>query len=192
MIIAVLIIVLVLAFVGYLWNRKSSEESARQAAALVEEKRLPVANDEKAKAEPNRINKEKIATDQADTRKTPEANTQAQDVPSFRDWDGSWHLYYRSSEKEKWEETEMELTSDQSRITGNYGYGTISGHFVDGDFSKVTGEYINTKGTGRDCGHGKQSGRFWFKLTKGGRSMEGKWDVCGEAQQRDWKADKKH
>ena len=70
-IIAVLVSVLVLAFVGYLWHQKSSAEAARKAAALVEEKPLAVADDEKAKAEANRINKEKNAADQADTQKKP-------------------------------------------------------------------------------------------------------------------------
>jgi TIR domain-containing protein len=199
MIIAALVIVLVLAIVGYLWHRKSSEEAAREAAALVEVKRLAAADDEKAKAEANRINKEKIATDQADTRKRPEAKTQAQDVLAFRDWDGSWNLswvYAGNTSK-----GEMKLRSDRFGIAGEYRdgdnklLGTLKGTFVGGDFSKVTGEFANPNGSGENCQSGKQAGKrggsFSLDLAKGGKSMTGWWDICTVGKQYHWEAQKR-
>jgi hypothetical protein len=197
-IVAVLVSVLVLAFVGYLWYRKSSEEAARQALVLAEEKRLAVANDEKAKAEANRINKEKTATDQADTRKKPEAKMQAQDVPPFRDWDGFWNF------SSVWEGNksigEMELRSDRLGITGEYRdgakklLGTLKGTFVGGDFSKVTGEFTNPVGSGGNCPSGEQAGKrggsFSLDLAKGGKSWTGWWDLCTVGKRFPWDAEK--
>lgn len=198
-IIAVLVSVLVLAFVGYLWRQKSSAEAARKAAALVEEKPLAVADDEKAKAEANRINKEKNAADQADTRKKQEAKTQAQDVPSFRDWDGSWNL--SSVWEGKTSRLEMELSSDRFGIAGEYRdggnklLGTLKGTFVGGDFSKVTGEFTNPDGSGENCPSGKQAGKrggsFSLDLAEGGKSMTGWWDLCTVGKQFHWEAEKR-
>lgn len=200
-IIAVLVsvLVLVLAFVGYLWRQKSSEEAAREAAALVEEKRLTVADDEKAKAEANRINKEKNTADQADTPKKQEPKTQAQNVLSFLAWQGSWNIHWQYDGKDY--KAEMKLRSDQFGITGEYKdgntkLGTLKGTFVGGDFSQVTGEFTNPDGTGEKCQSGKQAGKrggsFYLFLdpAKGGKSMTGWWDLCTVGKQFRWDAEK--
>jgi len=190
--IAVLVSALVLAFVGYLWHQKSTQEAARKAAALEEAKATAVVDDEKAKAEADRINKEKIAANRALIgRKILEGKTEAQNVLSFRDWQGSWELRWEFPEG-KWQDpVTMSLSSDQSGIRGDYGLGPINGAFVDGDFSKVTGEFTNTSGTGTDCQAGKQGGSFSFTLKNGGRSMDGWWDVCSKGKKYRWQANKR-
>jgi TIR domain len=138
MIIMVLFSVLVLAFGGYVWYQKSSEEAARE------------------------------------------------------DWQGSWYLQWEY--EGKWSSQKMTLRSHQSGIDGNYEIGTLEGTFAHGDFSKVTGEFINTAGTGVNCLsgnlYGKQGGSFSFTLANDGRSMDGWWNVCGEGKRWRWKADR--
>lgn len=197
-IIAVLVSVLVLAFVGYLWRQKSAEKAAREAA-LVAEKPLAVADDEKAKAEVNNKNKEKNAADQAETPKRQDPQTQAQNVISFLAWQGSWKLRWTYAGKEY--TAEMKLRSDQSGIAGEYGngdnkLGTLKGTFVGGDFSKITGEFTNPDGTGENCKSGKQAGKrggsFYLFLdpAEGGKSMTGWWDLCTLDKHSRWDAEK--
>lgn len=202
MIIAVLVsvLVLVLAFVGYLWRQKSFEEVGREVAAPVEEKRLAVADNEKRKAEATKINKEKNTGDQADTRKRQEPTTPVQIVLPFLAWQGSWNIRWEYDGKMY--QAEMKLRSDRLGITGEYRdrdnklLGTIKGTFVGGDFSQVTGEFTNPDGSGENCQSGKQAGKrggsFYLFLdpTKGGKSMTGWWDLCTVGKQSLWDAEK--
>ena len=113
----------------------------------------------------------------------------APDRLSFHDWEGSWSLQWEY--EGQWYEKPMTLTADQSGITGEYGLGTVKGTYENGDISTVTGEYTNTSGTGVDCPSGKQTGSFTLNLKRGGKSMEGWWDICGKGTQRRWKAEKR-
>jgi hypothetical protein len=173
-IMAVLVSVLVLALGGYLWH-KSSE-----------------ANNEKAKAELNRIN-------QAGAQKRQEPKTQAQDVPSFRDWNGFWNL--SSVWGGKTSKFDMALRSDRVGIVGEYRdgdnklIGTVTGTFAADDFSTVTGEFTSPNGSGGNCPSGKQAGKrggsFSFVLAKDGKSMAGWWDLCTTGNKFQWDAEKR-
>jgi hypothetical protein len=202
MIIAVLVsvLVLVLAFVGYLWRQKSSEEAGREVAAPVEEKRLAVADDEKPKAEATKINKEKNTGDQAGTLKRQEPTTPVQIVLPFLAWQGSWNIRWEYDGKMY--QAEMKLRSDRLGIAGEYRdrddklLGTLKGTFVDGDFSKVTGEFTNPDDAGEKCPSGKQAGKrggsyyLFLDPAKGGKSMTGWWDLCTVGKQSLWGAEK--
>ncbi len=128
----------------------------------------------------------------------PEAGTEpptepgepdVQNVLVFRDWEGSWDLewdYDGASYKKV-----MELSADQSGITGDYVLGTLAGSFADGDVSKVTGDIKNVTETGQTCTSGEQTGRFFLELSSDGRSIEGWWTVCDEETQHAWRAVKR-
>jgi hypothetical protein len=199
-IIAVLVSVLVLAFVGYLWSQKSSEKAGREAATPVEEKRLAVADDEKPKAEATGINKEKNTGDQANTQKRQEPTPPVQIVLPFLAWQGSWNIRWKYDGKEY--QAEMKLSSDRLGIAGEYRdrdnklLGTLKGTFVGNDFSQVTGEFTSPVGSGDNCPSGKQAGKrggsFYLSLdpAKGGKSMIGWWDLCTTGKHSTWEAEK--
>jgi hypothetical protein len=162
MIFVVLFTAIVLAFGGYVWYQKSSEQTAGKHQSSPTETATPNTR-----------------------QKSPEEAMR-------EDWQGSWNLQWEY--QEKWSSKKMTLRSHPSGIVGDYEIGTIEGTFVPGDFHKVTGEFINTAGTGITCQagnlSGKQAGLFSFTLANDGRSMEGWWNVCGEGKWWRWKADK--
>jgi hypothetical protein len=110
-------------------------------------------------------------------------------VLSFRDWEGYWNLKWEWAGK--WYETTMQLNSSQFGITADYGFGTLEGAFVNGDITKVTGQYTNNYITVKACASGKQGGSFSLTLEYDGRSMSGWWDLCGDGNNMAWKADKR-
>jgi outer membrane cobalamin receptor len=118
---------------------------------------------------------------------------QADTIQSFRDWEGSWDLVYEFQGKSY--SQVMTLKPTQTALFGDYVLGILEGQFVQGDFSKVTGDITNTTNTGGTCRSGKQAGKqggsFSLTLAKDGRSLAGWWDVCGEGQRWLWKAVKR-
>jgi hypothetical protein len=113
----------------------------------------------------------------------------AQTPLSFRSWEGSWNLAWQYDGK--WYESAMTLRADQFGIEGDYELGSLKGTFVNGSFTQVEGEFINTSGTGADCPSGKQGGWFSFNLANNGKHMRGWWDICGKGKRMQWKADKR-
>jgi hypothetical protein len=112
----------------------------------------------------------------------------AQTLPSFRDWEGSWVAQWQYQGKSY--ETPMTLKANWFGIEGDYGDGTLKGTFVNGNFTQIEGEYINTAGTGVDCPSGNQSGWFIFNLSNDRKQLHGWWDVCGKGKRMRWDAQK--
>jgi hypothetical protein len=113
---------------------------------------------------------------------------------SYRNWAGAWDMQWEY--EGKWDGASMNLHADPLGINGTYEnethkIGILSGTFVDDRFTKVTGIYTNTAGTGVTCASGSQEGAFTFTLTNEGRHIDGLWDLCGKGTRRQWKADKR-
>jgi len=128
------------------------------------------------------------SSDPTPAETTQPAPTSAPDRLSFRDWEGSWNLQWEY--EGQWYGKTMTVTSNRFGIEGNYEIGRLKGTYVNGDVSKVTGEIVNTSGTGITCPSGEQTGSFSLNLTNGGRSMAGWWDICDKGTRWKWKADK--
>jgi len=164
----------------YLVLQNSSDEVTYPAAPLEQPNSAPTVYEEKAK-ENNGANQVANATETQDA-------TQVEKEVSFEDWSGLWELSWEFAEGQWLGPIPMELISDQSGISGDYGLGPIEGVFVNGDFSKAEGKYLNTKTEGELCTSGERGGPFSLTLAKDGSSMEGLWGACGEAATRHWKA----
>lgn len=108
---------------------------------------------------------------------------------SFRNWAGDWDMQWEY--EGKWDGGFMKLSADPLGFSGTYEKGILSGTFVDDRFTKVTGIYTNTVGTGVTCASGSQEGAFTFTLTNEGSHIDGLWDLCGKGTRRQWKADKR-
>ena len=165
--------------VVYLGRQNTSEEVTHPAPPREQPNSGPAVNDEKAE-EKNAANQDANATE------TPDA-TQVEKELSFEDWSGPWELSWEFSEGQWLGPIPMELKSDQSGISGDYGLGSIEGVFVNGDFSKAEGEYTD-KTEDEPCPYGESGGPFSLTLAKDGSSMEGLWCACREVATRHWKA----
>ena len=163
------LLVLALAFVGYLVFRSSSQDTVVEVPTPA----------------PTPSNTNLVSQDTITAGPQPK-ETPTERALSFEDWQGRWDVSVDL--KGKWfGPFEMELKSNQAGIEGTINLAfegedeqlhTLSATFVNGDFSEVRGEDT----TDTSCTGDKPS-RFTLKLKKDGRNMEGVWGLCNEDDQ---------
>ncbi len=117
----------------------------------------------------------------------PEPKPATKPALAAKDWEGVWQLRFQYNKN--WSDDKiMKVRATPSRVSGHYDIGNFSGTFSGGDYSRISGEFVNTAGTGVDCPNGKQGGHFMFTLSEDAKTMSGWWDVCGQGQKWPWKA----
>jgi hypothetical protein len=104
-----------------------------------------------------------------------------------KDWEGVWQLRFQYAGNWSDDKT-MKVRAGANRVSGSYDIGNFSGAFSGNDHSRISGEFVNTAGTGVDCPNGKQGVRFTFTLSEDAKTMSGWWDVCGQGPKWPWKA----
>jgi hypothetical protein len=117
----------------------------------------------------------------------PEPVPVAKPALAPKDWEGVWQLRFQYAGNWSDDKT-MKVRAGANRVSGSYDIGNFSGAFSGNDHSRISGEFVNTAGTGVDCPNGKQGGRFTFTLSEDAKTMSGWWDVCGQGQKWPWKA----